>query len=147
MRRPKSCQRRCRSRENVWNGYLAGEDLNIDRILEFWLDMEVPLRRAHGDVIVWAEFAGLVPHNTTVQIDLEHIELAGADGDVATYDGMSGQLEWGRNEDGWVVRGSDLEIARNEQVWPESEFSVTYRKDRGSGRSRISGGANFSAFA
>jgi uncharacterized protein YhdP len=59
-----------------WSGYLAGTDLQVDRILEFALAMEVPLQQARGDVVIWGEFAGFVPMNTTIEIDLENVEFS-----------------------------------------------------------------------
>jgi uncharacterized protein (TIGR02099 family) len=125
-----------------WKGHLAGTDLNVDRILEFWLNMEVPLQRTRGDIVIWAEFADLLPTNATVEIDLENIELSGPAGGVETYEAFRGQFEWGRNANGWVLGGSDLVIARDGRKWPSSEFTVVYRL-ADDGTRRITSGTNF----
>lgn len=130
-------------RELIWNGYVAVDNLQVDQMLELWLNMDVPLRQTYGDVVVWAEFAGLTLVNATIELDLENLELEGANGEAETYDAVIGQLEWGRNDDGWILGGSDLEIKRNNHVWPESEFTVVYRLDEDGESRHITGKADF----
>jgi len=111
---------------NIWNVYLAAEELQLGRILEFWLDMEVPFRNTHGDVVVWGKLAGVKPQSITAELDLRDIELPAPNGDVESYQLISGEFEWGIQEGGWVVAGNDLDITRRNQESPTSDFSLAY---------------------
>ena len=113
---------------NIWNVYLAAEELQLGRILEFWLDMEVPFQNTRGDVVVWGKLAGMKPQSITAEIDLTDIEMPTADGSVEAYQLISGEFEWGIQNGGWVLAGNDLEITRRNQASPTSTFSLAYTK-------------------
>ena len=127
----------------AWSAYLAGEDLKVDRILESLLNMDVPMRNTRGDIIVRVNFAGLMPGDATLELDLSQVELDGVAGDTATYQGISGQLEWSRNDAGWRLAGTDLQFARNGQDWPEGDFSVAYSALADNESQQITGSASF----
>lgn len=111
---------------NPWKVYLAAEELQLGRMMEFWLDMEVPFRNARGDVVVWGELAGMKPRSITTEVNLTDIELPGANGSVEAYQLISGEFEWGIQDGGWVLAGNDVEITRRNQASPTSAFSVAY---------------------
>jgi uncharacterized protein YhdP len=111
---------------NTWNVYLAAEELQLGRMMEFWLDMEVPFQNARGDIVVWGELAGMKPQSITTEIALTDIELPGANGSVEAYQLISGEFEWGIQGRGWVLAGNDVEITRRNEASPTSAFSVAY---------------------
>ena len=115
--------------EPEWSVYLDGENLRVDRILEFLLGMDVPLGNTRGDMVIWANFLGLIPQNTTVELDLDSVELAGPGGESETYGSISGQLEWQLSDGGWILAGSDLQIERANQTWPEGDFSIVFEAE------------------
>ena len=112
---------------NIWNVYMAAEDLQLGRIIESFLDMETPFRITRGDVVVWGELAGTKPQSITMEVDLTDIEFETAGERVEIYQRISGQFEWGLQDDGWLLAGSDLEITRDNNASPTSNFAVAYK--------------------
>ena len=129
--------------EPEWSVYLDGENLRVDRILEFLLGMDVPLGNTRGDMVIWANFLGLIPQNTTVELDLDSVELAGPAGESETYGSISGQLEWQLSDGGWILAGSDLQIERANQTWPEGDFSIVFQAEDDGSEQQINASANF----
>ena len=128
---------------NIWNVYLAAEELQLGHILEFWLDMDVPFSDARGDVVVWGKMAGIQPQSITAEVDLTDIELPGAAGTVETYQLFSGEFEWGLQEGGWVLAGNDLDITRSGEESPTSAFSLAYASTANSTSTGVLAKASF----
>ena len=112
---------------NIWNVYMAAEDLQLGRIIESFLNMETPFRITRGDVVIWGELAGTKPQSITTEVDLADIEFETAGERVEIYQRISGQFEWGLQDDGWLLAGSDLEITRDNNASPTSNFAVAYK--------------------
>lgn len=127
----------------AWNAYVAASELDIAKILELGLGMPTPLASAHGDLVVWASFAGAEARGVTVDVDLYDLSLRRSAGAVDAYSALSGQIEWVSDGAGWVLGGTDIRVTRASGRSPSSQFSVTFGPNSETGVQQLRAKARF----
>jgi len=101
---------------SAWHGrtYVAGAGLTLAGLAEF---LEVPVQPLSGraDVQLWLDWEQGRPQRAVARLDWTEaaVRSALADGESRqlAIAGLSGWLDWERQEDGWRIRGRDLSLA------------------------------------
>jgi uncharacterized protein (TIGR02099 family) len=137
---------------------LADEDVAVDRTwsltaelddfrLAAWLALldapALPVLSSEGSIEIILDFKGLQAQDTQVYVDLQNIQLAQPDAAPVLFDWIEGALHWRLASGGWLTGSTGLRLSRNNQVWPESNYSIRFVTGSEPGTERYIVAANF----
>jgi uncharacterized protein (TIGR02099 family) len=126
-----------------WTAYMAGEDLDVARLLDFGLAMDTPLQVGRGGVVSWVRFAGKQPLSIAVDLDMSDVAVGDSPETAINYQVIDGRFEWEARDDGWVMSASALQLMRDGNTWPESDMSLSFRRDAVTNHRFLKGHADF----
>lgn len=127
-----------------WRIFVNGEDLQLDKILEYVLNREVPVNAANGDVTISAAFNDREPQSIAVELDISDVALQIDGSRIKRYEVLSGQLEWARaQDDGWLLSANDIRTTRRDPFASRSDFTVVMQSAAAGGERSIKAGAGF----
>ena len=112
-----------------WRIFAELRDLDLSAFEMLLPNVRGMPRSGVGDVSLWLDFLGGRVERATVQLTLEDLLLAQHRSfDVAdsTYENLAVTMEWSRDEGGWQLALSNLNLRRQSRSWP-GDVSVTLR--------------------
>jgi len=116
-----------------WTVNLDTDGLDLRALLALGLRSETPIVGALGDLEVNARMRGFSPVDAVAEFDFADVVVRTGKAGEARYPRLSGAVEWGRTEQGWVVSARELRVQRPDAMWPRSEVNLALtREDDGS---------------
>ncbi len=110
-----------------WRIFAELRDLDLSTLTTLLPNQPGMPRSGVGDVSVWFDFFGSRVERATIQLTLENLLLAQHpsfnDAD-STYENLAFTTEWNRDDGGWQLALSNLNLRRQSRSWP-ADASVT----------------------
>ena len=120
--------------QQEWRIFFTGEELNIEEILEYALQREVPVTGAHGGVTVAVAFNDRALLGIAGELDITDVTLQIGANQSERFEVLSGRFEWSRQEDnGWLLAASDISVEQLDLFTPRSDLNVVMQP-AGAGR-------------
>lgn len=109
------------------------EELNLAEVATAFPDAAGLPSSGFGDLSLWLEIAESQVRQATAQIAVRDLLLDGEDGAVPSYDTLEVTAEWVRDEAGWRLSLTDLDVSRHARRWPQSvNLGLSVRTSGGS---------------
>jgi len=121
-----------------WNVYVTGDGVDVAQTLAYLADMPTPIENMVGNSVVWVGFNGPDPAHVTAELDFVNVELRSGPDAVDTYRSIAGRLEWARDDNGWLLAGSNLDLRRSGLLSRPSSFTLAWRPEEGTDGQRWS---------
>jgi uncharacterized protein (TIGR02099 family) len=104
-----------------WNFFAELRDFNLEVFAALYPDVAGYPTAGFGNLSVWLDLHGSEIGQATVQVQLQGLELEGAEAanpPAAGYERLAFTAEWRRAGSGWDLNLSDLELRRAQRTWP-----------------------------
>jgi len=104
-----------------WRVVAELRDLDLSALTTRFPDQRGLPRSGVGDVSIWLDFIGGTVQRATAELALEDLLLAEHPDFTdleSTYESLAVTTEWGREDDGWQLALSNLELRRQSRSWP-----------------------------
>lgn len=104
-----------------WRIFAELRDLDLSTLTTLFPDQRGMPRSGVGDVSVWLDFLGGRVSRATVQLELENLLLAqhpGFNDADSSYEILEVTTEWSRDDRGWQLALSNLNLRRQRRSWP-----------------------------
>ncbi|MGM0676912.1 YhdP family protein [Ectothiorhodospira marina] len=126
---------RLSEKRDQWRGraYLQAQDLQVQG-LPREASQRLGLASGRMGTRLWLTWDRGQVEQVHVELEGRELELAageGSEGVPAGLEHVAGRLLWEREQTGWRLRGSDVQLERQELSWPEGGFELRYRKEDG----------------
>lgn len=116
--------------------YLAGEGIELGRWQGLLPDAAaaLPVRAGRADAGVWADWEGGRVQGITARLDASGLAIGPDDGEATRVESVAGTFDWRRRDDGWLLRGTGLELVRDGDTWTSESFALERTGTRWRGR-------------
>ncbi|MGA9853555.1 MAG: YhdP family protein [Gammaproteobacteria bacterium] len=125
-----------------WQAEVQGSALNLPRLLSYWPAYNG--RFNSGLMELRAAVSGDGAHMNRVQATINTHQLIPA-GNTSANSGfnlLAATMNWTRGPEGWDLSGSNMQLQRGQDIWPESQFDLHYTTGQ-AGVASWSGDASF----
>jgi uncharacterized protein (TIGR02099 family) len=127
-----------------WRIFFTGEELKIQKILEYVLQREVPVTGAHGGITVAVAFNDRVLQGIAGELDIADVVLRTGADQAERFEVLSGQFEWSRQENnGWLLAASDISVELLDLFSPRSDLNVVVKPASDGRRLSVKASAGF----
>jgi len=108
-----------------WRIFFTGEDLKIQKILEYALQREVPVTQAYGSVTVAVAFNDRILQGVAGELDIANVALRTGADQAERFEVLRGRFEWSRQGDnGWLLAADDISVEQLDLFTPRSDLNV-----------------------
>ena len=104
-----------------WRVVAELRDLDLSALKTRFPDQPGLPRSGVGDISIWLDFIGGRVQRVTAELELEDLLLAEHPGFTdleSTYETLAVTTEWSREDDGWQLALSNLDLRRQSRSWP-----------------------------
>ena len=112
-----------------WQARLAGTRLELPRLLRYWKEYDGHFARGSTDLDARVQ----VSHGVlqAVMVDADASDVVPVPGTpaasmAAAFNSIAGSVSWARNNQGWKLSGSHVQLARGTLIWPKTDFTLEY---------------------
>ena len=127
-----------------WQSRLTGTGLQLPRLMRYWKEYDGRFARGNADLDARVQVSHGVLQAVTVETDANDVVPVpgtSAATAAAVFKSISGKVSWTRDDRGWKVTGSHVQLARGTLVWPKTDFTLEYAT--ATGGTTWSGSAGF----
>jgi len=106
-----------------WRVVAELRDLDLSALKTRFPDQHGLPRSGVGDISIWLDFIGGRVQRATAELALEDLLLAEHPGFTdleSTYENVAVTTEWNREDEGWQLALSNLDLRRQSRSWPGS---------------------------
>ncbi|MGH8282180.1 MAG: YhdP family protein, partial [Gammaproteobacteria bacterium] len=125
-----------------WQGEVQASALNLPRLLSYWPDYGGHFSSGLVDLRGAVSGTGARPDQMQATFNAQHVTAMRNASGLAGFSLLAGAVNWTRGADGWILSGSDMQVQRDQDIWPASRFDLHYSR-RQDGLASWSGSASF----
>ena len=109
-----------------WQADVQGSALNVPQWLSYWPIFNK--RFSSGQLDLSADVSGLGASINRLMAEVHAQQLTSTDNHTSQqgFNLLSGTVNWSRSASGWVLTGSNMQVQRNRESWPASNFNLRY---------------------
>ena len=109
-----------------WQADVQGGALNVPQWLSYWPIFNK--RFSSGQLDLSADVSGLGASINRLMAEVHAQQLTSTDNHTSQqgFNLLSGTVNWSRSASGWVLTGSNMQVQRNRESWPASNFNLRY---------------------